>query len=159
MDNFLEKIKTTRILAIVGIIALILGAIVPYVDLGIISFSLWNSWAGIIILLLVILDALYIFRDLLKKYISSIFNNAFMSKIENINERICSLVITGLIAIFVIYLTINLRSTGLHFTFKYYSIGFYLTWLGLICLVAYTFLHNNKLNQPNINANQNDIKN
>ena len=141
MKDILEKCKTTRILAAIGIIGLILGTIMPYVKYNIwgykYSISLWGYWEGKIVMLLAIANLLFIFKDIVEKYAPFLFNNGLGRKIQELDNPKYSLVPTILIAIFTIYETANL---GIE-SFKYYNIGFYSLWIGVICLVAYAILH------------------
>ncbi len=142
MNDIIEKMKNTRILAIVGIAGLILGTIFPYVSYSFfgssLSISLWDYWQGKVVLVLAIANLLFIFRDVVEKYIPSLFNTDIGKKIADMNNSKGSLVPTILAVIFVLYLQIRLDVD-----FDNYSLGFYLLWIGVIALVAYAFLHKN----------------
>lgn len=88
-------------------------------------------------MLLAIANLLFIFKDLVEKYVPALFNSSLGQKIRDCENPKFSLIPTVLSAIFTIYVTSIL---GIE-SFKYYNIGFYLMWLGTICLVAYAFLH------------------
>lgn len=141
MNNIMEKLKTTRILGAVGIAGLILGVIMPYAKYTFFGYTykitLWNYWEGVVIMLLAIANLLFIFKDFVEKWIPSLFENAMGRKIKELNNPKYSLVPTVLIAIFAIYLTVQLGVEQ----FKYYNIGFYSMWIGTLSLVAYAFLH------------------
>ena len=141
MNNIIEKCKTTRILGAIGIVGLILGTIMPYVKYNIFGYkysvSLWGFWEGKIIMLLAIANLLFIFKDLVEKYVPSLFNSSIGRKIKDCENPKFSLIPTVLVAVFAIYLTSTL---GIN-TFQYYNIGFYSLWIGTICLVVYAFLH------------------
>ena len=141
MNNIIEKCRTTRILGAIGVAGLVLGTIMPYVKYNLwgykYSISLWGFWEGKIIMLLAIANLLFIFKDLVEKYVPSLFNSNIGKKIKDCENPKFSLIPTVLVAIFAIYLTSNM---GID-TFKYYNIGFYAMWIGTICLVAYAFLH------------------
>jgi len=141
MNNIMEKLRTTRILGAIGIAGLILGTIMPYVKYNLFGYkysvSLWGYWEGKIIIFLAIANLLFIFKDLVEKYVPAMFNTALGEKIRNCENPKLSLIPTVLSAIFAIYVTSIL---GIE-SFKYYNIGFYLMWIGTICLVAYAFLH------------------
>ena len=141
MKDILEKCKTTRILAAIGIVGLILGTIMPYVTYNIFgykySISLWGYWEGKIVMILAIANLLFIFKDMVEKYAPFLFNNGLGQKIKEVDNPKYSLIPTILIAIFTIYETTQL---GIE-TLKYYNIGFYCLWIGVICLVAYAVLH------------------
>ncbi len=142
MNSIIEKMKNTRILAIIGIAGLILGTIFPYVSYSFfgtsLSISLWDYWQGKVVLALAIANLLFIFRDVVEKYIPSLLDTDIGKKIANINNSKGSLVPTILAVIFVLYLQIRLDVD-----FDNYSLGFYLLWIGVIALVAYSFLHKN----------------
>ena len=150
MKEIIEKMKTTKILAGIGIAGLILGTILPYVSYSIFGYkytiSLWNYWEGKVILLLAIANLVFIFKDFVEKWIPSLSNSWLGQKANNPKY---SLVPTILSAIFAIYVTSILGIDS----FKFYSIGFYLMWIGTICLVAYAFLH--KGQEQNINTSEN----
>ena len=158
MKDIIEKCKTTRILAIIGIVGLFLGVIVPYVkmDLYIYEYTitLWEYWEGKVIMILVIANLLFIFKDIIEKYVPALFNSALGQKIRDCKNPKVSLIPTILIVIFAIYLTSTLGIDS----FKYYSIGFYLMWIGTISLVAYAFLHKNG-NIQNENIQNGNIQN
>ena len=141
MNNIIEKFKTTRILATIGIIGLILGTIMPYAKYSIFgykySISLWGYWEGKIVMILAIANLLFIFKDIVEKYMPKLFDTNIGKKIQNLDNPKYSLVPTVLATIFAIYLTTTLSISS----FKYYNIGFYSLWIGTISLVAYAFLH------------------
>ena len=141
MNNIIEKCRTTRILGAIGIVGLILGIIMPYVKYDIFgykySISLWGYWEGKIMMLLAIANLLFIFKDIVEKYVPFLFNSALGQKIKDCENPKFSLIPTVLAAVFAIYVTSIL---GIE-SFKYYNIGFYAMWLGTLSLVAYAFLH------------------
>ena len=141
MKSIIEKCRTTKILGAIGIVGLILGTIMPYVKYNFFgyqySISLWGYWEGKVIMILAIANLLFIFKDLVEKYVPSLFNSGLGQKIRDCENPKFSLIPTILCAIFAIYVTSIL---GIE-TFGYYNIGFYSMWLGTISLVAYAFLH------------------
>lgn len=140
MKNIIEKLKTTRILGAIGIIGLILGTIMPYVKYNFFgykySISLWGYWEGKVVMVLAIANLLFIFKDIVEKYVPALFNTGVGSKIKDLNSAKYSLVFTILAGLFALYLTIRLD-----IDFKYYNIGFYSLWVGAICLVLYSVLY------------------
>ena len=136
-----EKCKSTRILAAIGISGLVLGTITPYVKYNIFgykySISLWGYWEGKIIMVLALANLLFIFKDLVEKYVPFLFNNWVGRKVQDCDNPKFSLIPTVLVAIFAIYETSVLGIDS----FKYYNLGFYTMWIGVISLVAYAFLH------------------
>ena len=141
MNNIIEKCKTTRILGTIGIIGLVLGTILPYAQYNIFGYrysvSLWGYWEGKVVMILAIANLLFIFKDIVEKYIPGLFNTKIGMIIRDCNNQKFSLIPTVLSVIFIIFLTVSLGIKS----FKYYSIGFYLVLLGIISLVAYAFLH------------------
>lgn len=141
MKNIIEKCKNTRILGAVGIVGLVLGVIMPYVKYNFFgykySISLWKYWEGKVIMILALANLLFIFKDLVEKYVPALFDTKIGSKIKNLDNTKYSLVPTILVTIFAVYLTANLGVS----TFKYYNIGFYILWIGIISLVAYAFIY------------------
>lgn len=142
MNNIIEKCKTTRILAVIGIVGMVLGTIFPYVSYSIFGYkydiALWDCLEGKIILILAIANLIFIFKDYVEKYAPKLVERGFWQKIASIKSPKASLVPTFLAAAFAIYLTIKLDVE-----FSNYSLGFYSMWIGVICLVAYAILHNN----------------
>ncbi|MBQ9659423.1 MAG: hypothetical protein IJV31_11810 [Clostridia bacterium] len=141
MKNIIEKCKTTRILAAIGIIALFLGTILPYLKYNIYGYkytiTLYGYWAGKVVILLAVANLLFIFKDIIEKYVPFLFDTGMGRKIQELDNAKYSLVPTVLIAIFAIYETVQLGTQQ----FKYYNIGFYSLWIGVIALVAYAIVH------------------
>lgn len=142
MNNVLDKMKNTRLLAGIGVVCMILGTMFSYVSYNIfgtvIDIALWDYLEGKIILIIAIANLLFIFKDFVEKYVPSLFNTGIGRKIKDINNPKASLVPTILGAVFAIYLTLKLDVE-----FSAYSLGFYSMWIGVICLVAYAILHKN----------------
>lgn len=142
MNNVLDKLKNTRLLAGIGIAGMILGTMLSYVSYNIWGYTydiaLWDYLEGKIILIIAIANLLFIFKDFVEKYIPSLFNTGIGKKIKDINNPKASLVPTFLGAAFAVYLTLKLDVE-----FSNYSLGFYSLWIGVICLVAYAIVHKN----------------
>lgn len=142
MNNVLSKLKNTRLLAGIGIAGLILGTMFPYVSYSILGYSydisLCDYWEGKVILVIAIANLLFIFKDFVEKYIPSLFNTNIGQKIKDINSPKASLAPTVAAAAFALYLTLKLKVE-----FSAYSLGFYLLWIGVICLVAYAMIYKN----------------
>lgn len=137
----MEKLKNTRLLGGIGIIALLLGVILPYVKFSFFGYSqtisLWGYWEGKIIILLIVANTLFIFKDYVDKYVPQLFNSNIGRTIKNANEKLV-LVPTILVVIFAIYLytTIDVDSKYLE-----HGLGFWLLWMGVILLVAHSFIY------------------
>lgn len=142
MNNIIDKIRNTRILAAIGIICLILGTFLAYYTFSFFgyteSLSLWGYWEGKIVLILAVANLLFIFKDLIEKYTPSLFNSNLGRKISEINNPKLSLIPTILSVIFIVYLQINLNVSS---SYVSHGLGFYLLWIGIICLVLYAILH------------------
>lgn len=142
MNNILEKLKNTRLLAGIGIACLILGTMLSYVSYSFWGYtyelSLFDYWEGKIVLLIAIANLLFIFKDFVEKWVPSVFKSGFGKKIAEIENPKASLVPTIAAAAFALWLTLRLDVS-----FSNYSLGFYSLWIGVIALVAYAFLHKN----------------
>ena len=111
----MEIIKNKRILAIVGLVCLLLGTIMPYFTFSFLgysqSISLWGYWEGKIILVLIIANGMFIFKDYIEKYVPQLFNSNLGKKIAEIDNPKYSLIPTILIVVFAIYLLTTLDSS------------------------------------------------
>ena len=150
----MEIIKNKRILAAIGIISLFLGIILPYYTFSAFGFSesisLWGYLEGKIILALTLANALFVFKDIIEKYVPQLFNSIIGKKIANVKNPKLSLIPLVLIIIFVIYL--NSKMSGyVHFD---KGIGFYLLWIGIIALAAHSFIYKGN-NENNVNNTNN----
>ncbi len=144
MDNIIDRLRNTRILAGIGIACLFFGTIFKYVEfdfvISTVTLSLWSYWEGKIVVLLALANLLFIFKDVVEKYVPSLFNTNLGKKILEINNPKASLVPTILATILVVYVHSNLHIDA---EFATYGLGFYLLWVGVISLVAYAILHKN----------------
>ncbi len=142
MEQVMEKVKKTRVLGLIGIIGLILGTILPYIKVSLFGYSqtlsLWKYWEGKVIILLAVLNTMFIFKDYIKQYVPQLFNSPFGKWIENANDKM-SLIPTVLSAVFAIYLYSEL--SGEMGSYLKYSVGFYVLWASIACLVAFSFLY------------------
>lgn len=160
MNNFLEKCKNTRMLAGIGIVSLILGTIMDYIKISVFGFtesvSLCEYWEGKIVLLLAIANALFIFKDLVQKYIPALFNTSIGKKIANITTPKASLVPTILAVIFVFGLQNELNIDS---EYTSYGLGFYLLWIGAISLVTYAILYkkDNTISNNEVQKNETQV--
>jgi len=140
----MEKLRNTRILALVGIIALVLGTIMPYITVSVFgysdSISLWGYWEGKLIVVLAVANLLFIFKDFVEKYIPQLFNTTLGRKIKNLNNPKFSLIPTVLVAVFAIYLYNKLDLDAISKYLKY-GLGFWSLWIGVISLVAHAILY------------------
>lgn len=137
----MEKLKNTRILGAIGIIALILGITLPYFTFTFFgyskSLSLWDYWEGKVMMTLTIANLLFIFKDYVQKYAPQLFRSSVGEKIENANPKL-AIVPTILVAGFAIWLYLRL---DVDTTYLKHELGFWSLWIGVIFLVAHTFLY------------------
>lgn len=155
----MDKLKNTRILGGIGIIALLLGVILPYVKFSFLGYSqtisLWGYWEGKIMILLILANTLFIFKDYVERYVPQLFNSNIGQKIKNANEKLV-LVPTILVVIFAIYLytTIDVDSKYLE-----HGLGFWLLWIGVILLVAHCFIYKKTISSDFNSQNQQSLNN
>ena len=137
----MEAIKNKRILALVGIICLFIGTIIPYFKISLwgysYSISLWKYWEGTVIVALIIINTMFIFKDYLQKYVPQVFNSPLGQKIENANSKF-AIVPTILVVVFVVYLTSHLDVTSEYIK---HGLGFYALWIGVIGLVGHVIFY------------------
>lgn len=147
VNTLVNKLKYTRLLAGFGLATMILGIILPYIKyttiLGTLKISLWESWKGKIVLVLLIANAIFLFKDYIEKYIPSLANVPVWKKISELKYQY-AMVPSLIAAVFVILITMNLD-----ISFGLYNIGFYIFWLGLICIVIYLIINKGKTVMPN----------
>ena len=154
----IDKLKNTRILAIIGIIGVILGTVVPYISIWFYDITLFDYWQGKVIMFLAIVDLLFIFKDYVEKYVPALFDTPAGKKVKEWDKPKYTLVPTIIIALISLWLTVSLGRS-----FKYYTIGFYLLWIGTICLIVYAILNKNSYrfdgDKPQANTTTNNNNN
>lgn len=142
MDNILDKVKNTRILAAIGIACMALGTMFAYVKVEFFGFSeslsLWGYWEGKIVMLLAIANLLLIFKDMVEKYVPSLFKTSLGKKLADVNNPKLSLIPTILAVVLAIYLHGQLDIDS---DYMSYGLGFYSLWLGAISLVAHAIVY------------------
>lgn len=138
----MEVLKNKRILAIIGIIGLILGTMMPYYTISIFgystSISLWGYWEGKVIFVLTLACGLIIFKDIIEKYIPQLFNNAIGRIVEKVNNPKFALIPTILVAAYAVYLIVSLDVSS---DYIKYGIGFYILWIGIIALFGHAIFY------------------
>ncbi len=138
----MEYIRHKRLLALIGLITLFLGTILPYLSLNIFGYkqnvALIGYWEGKIVILLIIANAFFIFKDYIEKYIPRLFETNIGKKLARITNQKLSLIPTILIVVFVIYLNTQFDYNS---EFLKNGLGFYLLWLGVIALVGHAILY------------------
>ena len=153
----MEILKNKRILAAIGIICLFLGVVLPYYTFSAFGYSesvsLWGYLEGKIILVLTLANAIFIFKDIIEKYLPQLFNTNLSQKIANIKNPKLSLVPLVLIIIFVIYLNIKMG--------EYKNLdkgaGFYLLWIGIIAMAAHSIIYKGSTQKNNFDTSTNNI--
>lgn len=142
MDGILDKIKNTRLLAGIGVAGLILGTMLTYIKYSVFGYSIEISLSryleGKIVIALAVANLLFIFKDMVEKYVPSLFNTNLGKKISSIESPKASLVPTILAVVFIVYLHSRLDIDS---SFANYGLGFYSILIGTISLVAYAFLN------------------
>lgn len=142
MDKFMEKLKTTKILGIVGNIILAVAVFLPLMTVSVSFLGISQSQSmsyiegdGVFVLILAIINLVLIFADKISDKV------AFFKKL--INPKI-TLIPTALILIILIVLTTNgASSLGAYASLANISfgIGYWLLWIGVIASAAYPFLY------------------
>lgn len=155
----MEVIKNKRILALVGISCLFLGSAIPYYKFTLLGYSynisLWNYWEGKIIVILILANTMFIFKDYLQKYVPHVFNSSLGKKIENANSKL-AIIPTILVALFVVYLTAHLNVTSEYIK---HGLGFYTLWIGVVSLVGHVIFYKSSNPKEEINREQQFVYN
>ncbi|MFI3307663.1 MAG: hypothetical protein R3Y21_03765 [Mycoplasmatota bacterium] len=159
MENILEKMKTTRLLATIGVVALLIGVFFTYLSLDVYLYSsklvLINYWEGKTIFALTLINLLYIFKDYVKKYVPKMYDNEIGRKVDEINNPKVLIVPTAIIAILAIYLVSEIDVSSEYIE---YGLGFYALWVGIIALGAHSFLYKYE-NMPVVQPTQQPMNN
>lgn len=141
MEEIKEKVKTTRILAAVGLCALFLGTLFPYFKITFLGISgsvkLIDYWEGKVIIVLIIANLLFIFGDLVEKYVPQLFETNVGKTIKKLDSKF-SIIPVILVAVMAIYLASEVDVSSKYLK---YGLGFYTLWAGVICTVAHAFLY------------------
>ncbi len=145
MENIISKIKTTRILAAIGIIAVLAGTILPYVTLninyfGISSITLISYLEGKFIILLLAAIVLFIFEDLVEKHVPKMFESGFGKFIKKADSKLVA-VPTALIAATAIYVYSTLNVDSFMQEYIKYGLGAFALWIGIVALIAHSFIY------------------
>lgn len=136
MENIMDKIKNTRILALVGLVGMLIGIFGTYVDMYVIGYSIIDSWVGKVMLVVLILDMLVIFRDVVERHVPGIFNNEYFKKIADKKIMKTPAMMSGIIVALSAYAFLSLD-----ISMKYLEIGFYGLLVGCISLIGYHITH------------------
>ena len=155
----MSKIRNTIIIGVIGLVLTFLGTILPYFTISVFgygtSISLLGYWEGKIILVLLFASLLFICKDYIEKFLPQLFDLGLGSKIKDANPKFV-LIPTILMAVFAIWLFFSIE---IDMTYIKYGIGFWLLWIGIICLLVHSFIYkkpiaeNNSYYQPQQNAN------
>ena len=158
----MSKIRNTIIIGVIGLVLTFLGIILPYFTISVFgygtSISLFGYWEGKVILVLLFASLLFICKDYIEKLLPQLFDSWFGSKIKDANPKFV-LIPTILMAVFAIWLFFSIE---IDMTYIKYGIGFWLLWIGIICLLVHSFIYkkpiaeNNSYYQPQQNANMNN---
>lgn len=138
----MEIIKNKRILALVGIGALILACFLPYYTISLWgysqSLSLWGYLEGKIVLLLTLASSLFIFQDYIEKYVPQLYNSGLGKLVKKVNNPKYALVPTILVALLAISLMIRIDVDSSYINF---GLGFWVLWIGIIALVGHAIFY------------------
>lgn len=139
----MDYIKNKRIIALAGLACLLLGVFLAYYKVSLLGFSqsvsLIQAWQGIIILIITIITALFIFKDYVKKIVPKLFNTSFGKKLEKVNDK---LVLAPVVLIIITLLTAG-GDFGSVKSLVSHGLGFYLSWLGVLLVIAHVFTYKN----------------
>ena len=139
----MDYIKNKRIIALVGLACLLLGVFLAYYKVSLFGFSqsvsLIQAWQGIIILILTIVIAFFIFKDYVKKVVPKLFKSSFGKKIESLNDK---LVLVPIVLIIIILFTAG-GDFGSVKSLVSHGAGFYFSWLGVLLTIAHVFTYKN----------------
>ena len=135
MNSFLEKIKTTKILAGVGTACMFLGTIIAYAKVTLLGYSanvyLYKHLEGIVIMIISIINFLFIFKEITQSHAPKLFETGLGKKLDQMYSSKLSLIPTGIAILMAIFLHMRLD----------FSLGFYTLYFGIICLVVYLIMH------------------
>ena len=145
LNKFLNLSKNTRFLAVVGLSCSFLCIFLTYVKytvLGLaVKIKLIDFFEGKLMILLILLNLMFIFKDYVKKYLPKLFENNIGRKIYDINDQRWILIPVALTVIFAFVVKGETKTEFLNIV---YGLGFYLMWLGVISLVAFAFMYKNE---------------
>lgn len=140
MNDFLEKMKTTRLLASIGIVCIFLGTILPYAKINfwgyVGSVQLFKHFEGIIMLIVAIINFVFIFKDIVQNYIPKLFESGVVKNIADLGSSKISLISTGILVILAVILHMRLD-----FSIAHFALGAFVLYFGMICLGAYGIMH------------------
>ena len=146
MEKVMEMVKTKRILAIIGIVGLFLGTIMPYYKFSFLGISktiaLWGYLEGKIMFILILALALFIFKDYIEKYVPQLFNNGVGKFVKKFDNPKFSLVPTAIVIILAIYVSTLVETSD----YIKFGLGFYMLWLGAICMVGHAIFYKGENN-------------
>lgn len=150
VNTIVEKLKHTRFLAIIGLIAMILGTLLPYIKyeafVVIIKKSLFLYWDGKIAFVLLIANLIFFFKDYIERYVPSLLNVPEWNKVSELIHQY------AIAPIIIVVLLVLYRTIKIDISFGHYNIGFYTLWFGVICMVIYFIINKGKAVIPEKNA-------
>ena len=139
MDKFMEKIKGTKILGIIGNLILAVAVFLPVLTVSVSLFGISQSQSisyiqgdGIFVLILAIVNLLIIFADKLSEKV------AFMKKLSN---QKFTLIPTAIVVISGKSSAIGQLGSYASLANISYGIGFWLLWIGAVISAIYPFLY------------------
>ena len=145
MDKFMEKIKGTKILGIIGNLILAVAVFLPVLTVSVSLFGISQSQSisyiqgdGIFVLILAIVNLLIIFADKLSEKV------AFMKKLSNQKFTIIhTAIVVNLLIVLISGKSSAIGQLGSYASLANisYGIGFWLLWIGAVISAIYPFLY------------------
>lgn len=149
MKEIISKLENKRILGAVGLGCLLVGLFLPYVTVKIFGFSesatLIQSLQGKLLFLAVVANAMFIFKDFVKKYIPKLFESNIGKKIDEADAKM-GLIPAAVALVCLIWAYFDVKDAmGFGNSFAKdafsYGLGFWIEWVGIIALAAHSFLY------------------
>ncbi len=141
MENFMEKLKSTKILGILGNALIGVGTLLPLYTVSVFGLSQSVSYIqgsdGIVVLILAIVALIMIFADKLEDKV------AFFGKLKNPKLTLIPVAISALLLI----ISVSQVSGSGYGAFFSFGIGFWLLVIGLVAAVVYPFLYKGDANK------------
>jgi len=138
--DIIEKLKNSRMLAVIGLAAITLALFLPYITITVydsISLSLIEYTEGKIVMIFIIFHAVVIFQDYIKKYVPRFHTSGF-NRIQDMDDSNLMLIAASLTVAYAIFLYFQI---DVDTAFVNYGIGFWMLWIGILCLMIHAVLH------------------
>lgn len=161
----MDMLKKKNYLGIAGMIFMFLGVVLPFFKVELLGVSegvsIFKSWYGWVIILMIFYSALVIFKEFLEQKIPFVYNSAVsgaMGNLKNLNGAKGLLIPAGISTLVTIYICAYIRKSLAVTTFYginmndivKYGIGFYAEIIGIVCLAAHALIY--KGEEENVQA-------